>query len=265
MRSPGPAFDLRGAMAREVSSALEELSQAPSDPKAVHRCRVRLKRARALARIGKSCAPGLSSVFNDSARTVMALLAHSRDAAALAEAAHDAAKHAGKKSALALKTAAATLTADAQTPDIDLATATNGLKDLLALAHVWPEASARQVRKGAERLIRRARKGAKKGRAETEITGRHDWRKREKDRLYGAVLLDKAWPGPRRRKLGEELGDTLGAERDAGLLIARLQAHPALAGADKAARRATRALKARRKQLANNANAIGMKLHAGGA
>lgn len=265
MRSPGPAFDLRAAMAREVRGAIDELAIAQSDPKAVHRCRVRLKRARALARIGQACAPGLSSVFNDSARTVMAFLAHSRDAAALAEAARDAAKHADKKSALALKTAAATLTAHAQTPVIDLETANNGLKDLLALAQVWPEASARQVRKGAKRLVRRARKGAKQGREETEITRRHDWRKREKDRLYGATLLGKAWPAPRRRKLGEKLGDTLGAERDAGLLIARIEAEPALAGEGKGARRATKALKERRKRLAKNANAIGAQLHAGGA
>lgn len=265
MRSPGPAFDLRAAMAGEVRAAIDEIETAEADPKAVHRCRVRLKRARALARIGHACAPGLSSVFNDSARTVMALLAHSRDAQALAEAARDAAKHSDKKSAEVLRNAAATLTAHAQQPAIDLAAADTGLKDLLALAQVWPEASARQIRKGAKRLVRRARKGCKQGRGETEIIERHEWRKREKDRLYGATLLDKAWPAPRRLKLGEKLGDTLGAERDAGLLIARLEAEPALAGGEKAVRRATNALRKRRKRLAADANAIGARLHIAGA
>jgi hypothetical protein len=265
MRSPGPAFDLRGAMAHEVRTAIEALEQTGADPNAVHRCRVRLKRARALARIGHSCAPGLSSVFNDSARGVMALLAHSRDAAALAEAARDAAKHAKKKSADALRAAAAALTARAHAPEIDLATANSGLKDLLALAQVWPEASARQVRKGARRLVRRARKGYKKGRLETEITRRHEWRKREKDRLYGATLLDEAWPAPRRKKLGDQLGEALGSERDAVLLIARLRTDPKLAGDNKAPRRAVKALRKRRKHLAAQANALGARLHASGA
>jgi len=265
MRSPGPAFDLRAAMVREVSGAIEALAAAEADPKAVHRCRVRMKRARALARIGQASAPGLSSVFNDSARTVMALLAHSRDAAALAEAARDAAKHAGKKSAAALRTAAAALTAHAQQPDVDVASASTGLKDLLALAQVWPEASTRQIRKGAMRLVRRARKGCKDGRGETEILQRHEWRKREKDRLYAATLVGKGWPTSRRLKLGEELGDTLGAERDAGLLLLRLKADPSLVGSAKAAQRASKALRARRKRLAANANAIGARLHLGGA
>ena len=264
MRSPGPAFDLRAAMAHEVRAAITALEQTGADPNAVHRCRVRLKRARALARIGHACAPGLSSVFNDSARSVMALLAHSRDAAALAEAARDAAKHAKKKGAAALRAAAAALTAQAQAPHFDLEAANNGLKDLLALAQVWPEASARQVRKGARRLVRRARKGYKTGRAETEILHRHEWRKREKDRLYGATLLDQAWPGPRRKKLGDKLGEALGSERDAVLLIAKLKGDPNLAGDGKAPLRAVRALRKRRKYLAVHANALGARLHANG-
>lgn len=265
MRSPGPAFDLRTAMAREVSGAIQALEQSNDDPNAVHRCRVRLKRARALARIGQSCAPGLSSVFNDSARAVMALLAHSRDAAAMAEAARDAAKHAKKKSAAALRAVAATLTARAQAPQLDLETANAGLRDLLALAQVWPEASARQVRKGARRLMRRARKGYKSGRAETEVLHRHEWRKREKDRLYGATLLEQAWPGPRRKKLGDKLGEALGAERDAVLLIGKLKADPKLVGDENEPLLAVKALRKRRRHLAARANALGARLHAGRA
>lgn len=87
MRSPGPAFNLRAALTQELHAAAEELDKSPGKPKTIHRARVRLKRARALARIGHACAPGLSNVFNDSARAVMRTLAEARDLAALAEAA----------------------------------------------------------------------------------------------------------------------------------------------------------------------------------
>ncbi|MFN3465779.1 MAG: CHAD domain-containing protein, partial [Terricaulis sp.] len=86
MRSPGPAFDLRAALTEELRAAIDELETVQADPKAVHRCRVRVKRARALARIGRACAPGLSTVFVDSARSLMRNLALSRDQAALTEA-----------------------------------------------------------------------------------------------------------------------------------------------------------------------------------
>ncbi len=91
MRSPGPAFDLRAALTDELRGAIDELDAIQRDPKSVHRCRVRVKRARALARVGHACAPGLSTVFVDSARALMRNLALARDPAALSEAAHIAA------------------------------------------------------------------------------------------------------------------------------------------------------------------------------
>src|SRR5690349_17515561 len=101
MRSPGATFDLRASLAEELREALTEIEGAPSR-KAVHRCRVRLKRARALARVGRAVAPGLAAVFNDSARAVMRSLAQARELAALADAARSVAKSSGKKRATAL-------------------------------------------------------------------------------------------------------------------------------------------------------------------
>ena len=75
MRSPESAFDLRAALSEELTAAIDELDASSSDFRAVHRCRVRVKRARALARVGHSGAPGLSGVFNDTARGVMRMLA----------------------------------------------------------------------------------------------------------------------------------------------------------------------------------------------
>lgn len=261
MRSPDAAFDLRGALSQELRGALEELENAGAHPKALHRCRVRLKRARAVARVGRACAPGLSAVFNDSARGVMRLLEKPRELAALADTARAVSAKAGKKQDEALTTVADAL--DAQRNNLaplDIESARSGLRDLAALAQVWPEASARQIRRGAMRIVRSARSERRHGLAADDASTRHEWRKREKDRLYAAQLLGDAWPERRQRKRGEKLGDALGGERDARLLIERIEADPALAGADRSSSMALKALKRRRRKLAARANAIGEEL-----
>lgn len=266
MRSPEPASDLRAALQQELRAALEELEESKGRPKGIHRCRVRLKRARALARVGRACAPGLSQVFNDSARGVMRTLAQPRELAALAEAARRIGEKSGKRAEEALTTVAETLDAErGALGPLDMEAARTGLRDLSALAQVWPEASARQIKRGAMRLVRRARRARRLGYGADEAKRRHDWRKREKDRLYAAMLLDDAWPKPRRRKLGDKLGDVLGKERHASLLIERISAEPALAGVDKAPKQALKALKRRCRTLAARADAMGAQLHVGGA
>ncbi len=265
MRSPGPAFDLRAALSTELQGAIDELELTPTKRKALHRCRVRVKRARALARVGRACAPGLSAVFNDSARAVMRTLAQARDVAALAEAARATAKKADKKVAAALGAVGEALTTSADARTLNLEAARSGLKDLLALAQVWPEASHRQIRKGAERIARGARRAYRRGRKSEEAHHRHEWRKREKDRFYAALLLDGAWPAPRRLKDAEKLGDALGAERDALLLMDRIEADPTLAGDPKTAKRALKALRKRSERAARRSDEIGAHLHAGGA
>lgn len=268
MRSPRAAFDLRAALSEEIRSALAQFDAVADKPKALHRCRVRLKRARALARVGRSCAPGLAAVFNESARGVMRTLGQRRDLTALADAARDLADRSGKKSAAALEAVAAELDArrTAMAP-LDGENLRGSMKDLLALALVWPEASARQAQKGAERIARRARRACRRGRSSETIAHRHAWRKREKDRLYAVTLLDGAWPTNRRRRKaqGEKLDDALGREHDVLLLIERVAEEPALAGGEDAAKRALKRLKRRAAKLAQRADEIGAKLHANGA
>lgn len=261
MRSPGPAFDLRAALTDELRGAIDELDTVQSDPKSVHRCRVRVKRARALARVGSACAPGLSSVFVDSARSLMRNLALARDPAALSEAARIAAHKGGKRNAKAFETVAHSIDETAAShPSLNLEAARAGLKDLLALAQVWPEASHRQIRRGAKRLDRRARRARRRGVAAIDPVQRHDWRTREKDRFFAASILGEAWPGRRRRKLGEKIGDALGGERDALLLMERLVAEPELAGEERDLRRALKTLNRRRSKLARRADALAAKL-----
>jgi CHAD domain-containing protein len=266
LRSPGPAYDLRAAMSQELRAAINELADAPSDPRALHRCRVHVKRARALARVGHTCAPGLSDVFNDTARGLMRLLGRVRDLNALSEAARTVAGKVEKKAARTLVKVAGELDAElAASPPLNVEAARAGLKDLLALALVWPEASPRQISRGARRLLRRARRARRRGAEFHDIAHRHEWRKRAKDRFYAASMLGAHWPAARMRKLGEKLGDALGRERDALLLIDRLKANPGLAGDHKTARQALKALHKRRKRLTRRADKIGARMQERGA
>jgi len=265
MRSPETAFDLRAALSDELRAAITELDACAQDASALHRCRVHVKRARALARVGRVCAPGLSTVFNDTARGVMRTIGHARETSALAEAAHKIGGRARGKTAAALKTLAQGLEAEPGAAALNIEGARVGLKDLLALAQVWPEASARQIKRGGERIIRRARRAYKIAQAEADAACRHAWRKCEKERLFAATLLNGAWPAPRRRKAGERLAELLGRERDATLLLERVAAAPGLAGEGKASQRAAKALRDARQRLARRADALGAQLHTGGA
>jgi CHAD domain len=254
MRSPS-GFDLRGALSSELSGALEALETAPISPQAVHRSRVHLKRARALARVGKVCAPGMAAMFNQTARAAMAALSHTRDDAALIEIAQEAAKQTKKKQASALRALADALAAgNPRPPDIEAACA--NLRDLQALAQVWPEASESQIRAGARHIARRAARARDAGARSHDGHERHEWRKREKDRLYAAILLGDAWPGRRRRKRAEKICEALGAERDVRRLIDRLAANVVSAGSPKADVRALKALMRRLQHFSQRADRL---------
>lgn len=261
MRSPGAAFDLRAALTEELRHAIEDLDQIETSTKAVHHCRVRVKRARALARIGRACAPGLSSVFVDSARSLMRNLALSRDPAALSEAAMEAARKSGKRTAGAFKAVAHGIDdISSLQPGLNLEAAQSALRDLLALAQVWPEASHTQIKRGARRLERRAKRARRRGVKALDPVRRHEWRTRERERYFAALILDDAWPGKRRRKTAEKIGAALGGERDALLLMERLVAEPELAGDGRDLRRALKALNRRRAKLARRADALAERM-----
>ncbi len=268
MRSPAAAFDLRAALTEEIRAALGELEQQPVKAKAIHRCRVHIKRARALARVGRACAPGLSLVFNESARTIMRGLAGGRDLAVLAQRARDiAAKARGKDAAVLLKVADALDAAQFSQAPVDLDQVRADLRDLFALAQVWPEASGRQIQKGAKRIVRRARRARRRGFRAQAPAPRHEWRKREKDRLYAALLIEREWPEgqKRRRKQSARLAEVLGMERDTLLLLDRLAHDDELAGNARTTARAIRAIEAARSRLSRRADRLGLRVHAGGA
>jgi CHAD domain-containing protein len=264
MRSPEHGFDLRRALELEVAAASAALAEG-AEPRAIHRCRVALKRARALARVGAAAAPGLAGVFQSVARRTMAALAPARELAALTETARALASRETGRRSVALTRVADALAHEAASPrHADFETAGQGVRDLAALARVWPEMSARQIRAGAKKVAQRARAAAKRGRDAEDPERRHQWRKREKERLYALCGLGKHWSFRRRRRATERLGEVLGRERDVLLLIERVRLEPSLAGGDKDAKQALRSLAQRAKRLAARADRLGARVHAGG-
>lgn len=263
MRSPGAAFDLRAALVEEVRSAAEIFESNPTKPKTLHRSRIALKRARALAAVGAVSAPGLAEVFDDLACKIMRTLARARDNWALERNARGLAERVGKKARHELKDLVSRVEAFQRTaPALDAEAVRVGFKDLLAIAYVWPEASPRQVERGARRVARRARQAWRYGR-EGDANSRIVWRKREKARLTVASLLGQTWPEafPRRRKCNAALGKVLSRERDLLLVMERLDSDRP----EDAEQHALRDLRKIHKCLAKRATKLGRRLHARGA
>lgn len=254
---PARTFDWKAALVAEIEAAGRALADADHD-QAIHLTRVRLKRVRTLARLGG--AHGISR----SARALKYALSGWRDLAALENAARSTAIGARRKGAAALIDIAARLSQARLTlgaPAVeDLAAAIDKLRhDAVALADIAPAT----VTKGARRIAHDARRAWRRAAQSSNVDARHRWRRREKDRLYAAALLGDAWTTKRRRRLNDALGETLGQERDARLLLTRLKAEPA--PHSPAAKAARRALKRAIRKLARKADRLGVRLHRGGA
>jgi hypothetical protein len=263
MRGSSEAFDLRAALLNELKTAQQALAM-PDETTAVHRCRVSIKRARALARVGAEGAPGIADVFNQYARTLMHNLEAARDLAALIGAAERAASDESGKTAKALQALQAALKGQlARIPPTDLQAASRDLSQLTRLAQTWPEPSPAQLQRGAKRILKRAKRAWQRAHDRRKARLRHTWRKREKDRYFVALLAGSAWPEgeKRRRRRTQKLGHALGQERDILLLIERLKDDCHLAGSKRDARLAIDALDGRRRKYARKADRLGQKLH----
>lgn len=260
MRSPRPQVDFRELLSRQVQNAATALAEDVDDH-ALHQARVALKKARALVRVGAASAPGLADLFQTAARATMRNLAPARDLLVQEHAAALAAAEAKGKRARALTRVAHALEAMRLTaPPADVAAARQGLRDLLALAQVWPENSERQLRRGAKAVSRRARRARRRGIGSHSVKRRHDWRMREKDRLLASGILGDAWPCKRRLRLSSRLTDALGKEHDIALLIERLESAPPAVDKPKTNKRALAALRERGVRLAALSDALGEEL-----
>ena len=264
MLRSGTSLDLRAALSAEIRAAQDELSGQLS-ARAVHAARVRLKRARALARIGRAGAPGLAAVFDETARAAMRALAPIRELSALGQTANQTAKKLRGADRQALQQLAQRLRLIAETqPGLDRTALAGALKDLLALAQVWPEASPRQLARGARAIIGRARRARKAGLKSRALDTRHKWRRREKQRLYAIEAYGADWPERRRRSLTARICEALGKERDARLLLQHLREGAIAANDAPPPKAATRALKQRARRWRKLADRLGRDLSASG-
>jgi hypothetical protein len=258
-------IDVKRALIAQVRAGAEAFAQlAPA--RAVHAGRVRLKRTRAIARLCVLAAPWTARRLNGLARTLMHSLSAVRDLDALNAAALDLADaHAGKARKGLLALAQDLAQARAKVAPIDIAKAAAGARDLLGLSRALPAVDAADLQAGLARIVKRARKAFKRARSagRGDAEARHAWRKRVKDRLYAQDLVGRAaWPSgaPWRRALTQRLAETLGEERDARLLLERLEAQPPAGLKQRRWRAAKRALRRTIKRHARNADRLGARL-----
>jgi hypothetical protein len=259
-------FSLAAAIEAQARAAFA--ASANQDPaRAVYDARRALKRVRVLARLARRTAPEPADAIEHAARAAMRRLSDARECAALEDMALSVAKEAEPQAAAALRSVAAALAIRArrlQHPA--LAQAQPAIAFAVARAAVFPAIDATDVAEAAARLARRAVKAREKARLESKPSARHEWRKREKDRVNAIVLLQSAWPRalPKRLKEARALADALGRERDAALLMLLLIDAPQLAGDAADAEAAIAAAKRMRLRMREKADDAAKRLRRGG-
>ena len=231
--------EVRRILAAEIGKALQHLDAARSRPEqGLHKCRKRLKSARALLRLVHSGNKTFCTTENQCYRNVAALLAAPREATALIETLdrlaaafpkesadggldavrerlvarqHDLHEGAGLEAAIGAATAACE----------------DGMKRIESLALPdQPEQAADVLAEGARVTLRRAKKALDKASARGEANDFHDLRKAAKTHGMHLSLLGRLWPTPikARRKAVDELGERLGELHDLFVMRALLEA-----------------------------------------
>ncbi|BCH06534.1 CHAD domain-containing protein [Mesorhizobium sp. 131-3-5] len=231
--------EVRRILAAEIGKALQHLDAARSRPEqGLHKCRKRLKSARALLRLVHSGNETFCTTENQCYRNVAALLAAPREATALIETLdrlaaafpkesadggldavrdrlvarqHDLHEGAGLEAAIGAATAACE----------------DGMKRIESLALPdQPEQAADVLAEGARVTLRRAKKALDKAGARGEANDFHDLRKAAKTHGMHLSLLGRLWPTPikARRKAVDELGERLGELHDLFVMRALLEA-----------------------------------------
>jgi hypothetical protein len=231
--------EVRRILSDEIGKALVHLDAARDRPEqAVHKCRKRLKNARALLRLVRSGDETFCQTENQCYREVSALLAGPRQATALIETIDrladafpehsaggglDAVRdrlvmrqhelHAGTGLDAAIGAAAAACR--------------EGLEhiDRLVLPD-QPEQAADILAEGARATLRRARKALDRAGSRGEADDFHDLRKAAKTHSMHLSLLGRLWPTPikARRKAVDKLGERLGELHDVFVMRALLDA-----------------------------------------
>ncbi|CAH2398784.1 CHAD domain-containing protein [Mesorhizobium ventifaucium] len=256
--------EVRRILAEEIGKALVHLDAAHDRPEqALHKCRRRLKKVRALLRLVRPGNETFCSTENQCYREVAALLAEPREAAALVETIDRLAKNFPEQSAGGgLDVVRDTLVARQHAlhggaglrAAIVAATAAcqEGISriDMLALPD-QPEQAADVLAEGARITLRRARKALDKAGSRGEANDFHDLRKAAKTHGMHLSLLGRLWPTPikARRKAVDELGEQLGELHDVFVLRALLDADDRPLGSPQETRLLSKLLKRSEKSL----------------
>ncbi|RWC68447.1 MAG: CHAD domain-containing protein [Mesorhizobium sp.] len=231
--------EVRRILAEEIGKALQHLDVARTRPEqGLHKCRKRLKSARALLRLVRSGDETFCATENQCYRNVAALLAGPREATALIETIdrlaaafaresadggldavrdrliarqHDLHEGAGLQAAIGAAAAACE----------------DGVKRMETLTLPdQPEQAADVLAEGARATLRRARKALDKAGSHGEADDFHDLRKAAKTHGMHLSLLGRLWPTPikARRKAVDALGERLGELHDVFVMRALLEA-----------------------------------------
>ncbi|MER9233741.1 CHAD domain-containing protein [Mesorhizobium sp. M0622] len=235
--------EVRRILTEEVGKALVHLDAARDRPEqALHKCRKRLKNARALLRLVRSGGETFCRDENQCYRDVAAQLAGPREATALIETVDRLAAAFPEQSAEGrLDAVRDRLVARQQMlhAGADLGAAIDDaiaacLESISRIDRLTlpdqPEQAADVLAEGARTTLRRARKALDKAASRGEADDFHDLRKAAKTHGMHLSLLGRLWPTPikTRRKAVDELGERLGELHDVLVMRALLAAddHP---------------------------------------
>lgn len=230
--------EVRRILAEEIGRALHHLDAARGRPdQALHKCRKRLKNARALLRLVRSGDEIFCETENQCYRNVAGLLAEPREATALIETVDRLAASFPKESAGGGLDAVRDRLAARQhelhqggglEAAIGAATAAceEGIKRIESLALPdQPEQAADVLADGARATLRRARKALDRAGSRGTADDFHDLRKAAKTHGMHLSLLGRLWPTSikARRKAVDKLDGELGDLHDVFVMRALLE------------------------------------------
>ncbi|MER8429310.1 CHAD domain-containing protein [Mesorhizobium caraganae] len=231
--------EVRRILGEEIGKALAHLAAAHDRPEpALHKCRKRLKSARALLRLVHSGNETFCQTENQCYRQVAALLAGPREATALVEtidrlaAAFPEHVAGGGLDSVRDRLIARQHEMHAGAGlDAAIGAATAACEEGLVrierlLLPDLPEHAADVLADGARKTLRRARKALDRAGSRGEAEDFHDLRKAAKTHSMHLSLLGRLWPTPIkvRRKAVDELGEKLGELHDVFVMRALLEA-----------------------------------------
>lgn len=256
--------EVRRILAEEIGKALVHLDAAHDRPEqALHKCRRRLKKVRALLRLVRPGDETFCSTENQCYREVAALLAGPREATALVETIDRLAKNFPEQSAGGGLDAVRDTLAARQHElhggaglGVAIAAATAACEDGIIRIDTLvlpdqPEQAADVLAEGARITLRRARKALDKAVSRGDADDFHDLRKAAKTHGMHLSLLGRLWPTPikARRKAVDELGEKLGELHDVFVLRTLLEAHDRPLGSPQETRLLSKLLKRSEKSL----------------